>query len=316
MKSFKWAALLLLVTVVDRSAQAQLADQGLRQLRSLHWTQASGLQLATSHSSLRNLPNFVAVIGADATKARLIEDGVTDTGAEAEILNTKDGKEAVFEYNPVGFVASKDWSNVNADDMLQQVRDNTENSNGSRRLQGLAELHVTGWLQQPTLNPETHMVSWIISATRSSGDSIINAVALKLGRYGYERITLVDDAINSPSAVQNLLFIANEHQFDFGARYNEYIVGSDRSAEYGVAGLVAGALGVKLLKVAGGIGFLVLVKKAGWLALLPFFWLWGLMKGKRIELTLSSSGDKQERGIEPLCLAKNTANKREPYLTK
>jgi hypothetical protein len=48
----------------------------------------------------------------------------------------------------------------------------------------------------------------------------------------------------------------------------------DRAAEYGVAGLVAGTLGVKLLKAAGAGALLIGLKKFGILIILPFIWLW------------------------------------------
>jgi uncharacterized membrane-anchored protein len=160
-------------------------------------------------------------------------------------------------------------NDVNSTQLLDQIKRNIENANIKRRSRGLSELHVTGWTQEPSLNPDTHTISWMISVSGSDGANFLNAIALKLGRNGYERITFIDQATNA-AAVQNLLFVANAHRFDPGARYDDYVAGKDQAAEYGVAGLVAGVLGVKLLKVAAAGGIFLVFKKAAWIALLPF----------------------------------------------
>ena len=106
-----------------------------------------------------------------------------------------------------------------------------------------------GWRQKPTFNEDLHTVSWAIEAQDSNGGRVANFVALKLGRYGIERIVWVVD----PSKIgdkSDLLLAINNHQFDTGARYADYVAGTEHEWTYGVAGLVAGALGVKLLKGA------------------------------------------------------------------
>ncbi len=58
-----------------------------------------------------------------------------------------------------------------------------------------------------------------------------------------------------------------------GSRYEDYVAGTDKAAEYGIAGLVAGIMGVKLVQVAAAAGVLVLLKKAGFILVLPVVWL-------------------------------------------
>ena len=103
-------------------------------------------------------------------------------------------------------------------------------------------------------------------------------MALKLGRYGFEKIIWIIDPAEIGDK-NDLLLAVNNHVFDDGARYTDYVAGTDHAAAYGVAGLVAGALGVKLLKVAG-IGALILgFKKLAILLLLPFIYLWRKIVG-------------------------------------
>ena len=64
------------------------------------------------------------------------------------------------------------------------------------------------------------------------------------------------------------------HLFDNGARYTDYVVGDDRAAEYGIAGLVASAIGVKLVKRSSIGAVPVFVKKFAIVLVLPFIYAW------------------------------------------
>jgi uncharacterized membrane-anchored protein len=293
---FAWAV------CASGTASAQLTDQAKAELRSLHWLSVTNLRLSASHSEIRNLPDYIAVTGEEALRARQIADADSNQNIEADIINPNSNSEVVFDYTPSGYVTSTDWTDVDPLAFLDQIKKNTEIGNRNRRSRGLTELHVTGWVQQPSLNPDTHTVSWVISASGDDGSNIVNAIALKLGRYGYERIVLIDGADRLSTAVQNLLFIANSHRFDAGSRYDDYVSGQDRSAEYGVAGLVAGVLGVKLLKVAAAGGLLLIFKKAAWIILLPVFWLWRLIRPKRTKPTSDGQASAAAIRIEPTLL--------------
>ena len=219
-------------------------------------------------------------MGADAQRARKLEDADTEP-AEAEVVNPTTGAEAVFLYIASGYVSSDDWGNLNPTALLDQIRQNSETANANRRSPGIAgtSRHRLDTATDPEPGHAHRFLE--LFGVGKDGAKIINAVALKLGRYGFERITFIDEAVNIDTAPQNLLLIANAHHFDAGARYDDYIAGSDRSAAYGVAGLVAGLLGVKVLKVAAAGGPLLLLKKAGWVLLLPLVWLWRLVRGKK-----------------------------------
>jgi len=67
--------------------------------------------------------------------------------------------------------------------------------------------------------------------------------------------------------------------------------------------LIAGVLGVKLLKVAAAGGLLLLFKKAAWIILLPFFWLWRLIRREksRSNVTVPSAAGRTYR-VEPRLL--------------
>jgi uncharacterized membrane-anchored protein len=262
-------------------AHAQMSDQAIAQFRALSWQPVKDIVLPYSKAKLTGLSDYAVVTGSDANRARQLADGVTQSGLEAEIINPTTGQEAIFQYQASGFVSLDDWSQIDPTQFLEEVKKNTEAANEKRWVAGLPGLHATGWLQRPTLNQDTHTVSWSIEASGDNGEKIINAIALKLGRYGYEKITYIVGADAIRTAPQILFLIANAHQFPSGTAYTDYVAGADHAAEYGIAGLVAGVLGVKVLKVAAGSGLALFAKKLGWLLILPVVWVWRKVRSQK-----------------------------------
>jgi uncharacterized membrane-anchored protein len=225
----------------SRAAQNELAG--------MHWRAASNVALATSHSTIRNLPGFVLVTGQEAQHLRQLVDLTMPDIIEADAYSQK--SEIVYAYMPTDYISSDDWPDINPDELLRLMRANDASDNRGRLARGEAALTVVGWVQPPTLNNDTHTVSWIIDCQASDGRKVLNAVAMKLGRAGIEHIVWIGDPKHLTAPPSDLLMMGvNAHVFDPGARYEDYRAGTDRPAGYGVAGLVASALGVMLVKAS------------------------------------------------------------------
>lgn len=79
---------------------------------------------------------------------------------------------------------------------MNGVKESTNAGNDVRRAKGLPTMEVTGWKQKPLLDQQNNAVTWAIEGVDSSGVKVINAIALKLGRFGFERVTwYVDPAL-------------------------------------------------------------------------------------------------------------------------
>ncbi len=278
-----------LTCLVPTLARAELSQQALAEIRALPWQPVNGLALNSSHSQIGLMPDFVAVTGVSAQQMRVIGDADDDPLIEADAVNTKTGAEVVYSYQPSGFINGGDWSNVHPDEMIQQIKAATEVGNQKRAAARMPALHVLGWEQAPTYNRDTHAVLWSFNGTRDGGGRIFNAAVLKLGRYGFERIVLIDNTAAPADAMAELLLVANAHQFVPGATYGDYVPSTDHAATYGIAGLVAGVLGVKLVKVGALVGLAVFAKKLVWLAVLPFVWLWRKVRRKKPTKTSAAS---------------------------
>jgi uncharacterized membrane-anchored protein len=181
------------------------------------------------------------------------------------VLSRKSGDSDVYyEWRDEGYVSDSDWSDVDGDELLKQYHDSTEAANEERVTNGFKPMHVTGWLEPPHYDAATKTVTYALELG-DDGGSWANAVALRLGRAGYTEFTWVGpiEQFKSASGRPELLNQAlASHAFEEGYRYADFKEG-DKVAAYGVAGLVATALGVKFSKgiIAAVIAFVIAGKK-------------------------------------------------------
>ena len=79
-------------------------------------------------------------------------------------------------------------------------------------------------------------------------ETTVNAVSIKLGRKGYEKITWVSSYDNYLKSMDAMAFLVDQYKFNEGHRYADYSVG-DQMAAFGVASLVAVTAGGNPQKV-------------------------------------------------------------------
>lgn len=237
-------------------------------LDTIQWHDGGVFHLERSKATI-NVPNrFTVVLDADVRKFYEVVNGTSaPKNLEAMIVDGKT-KSLVF-YAPVheGYVRLDDWSDVDPDRMISEIRENTETANVQRRANGISPLHVVGWVEKPSLDRKANVVRWAIEATADEG-AVVNASALILGRHGYEKLVWVGPKSEDPSV---LLDVARSALiFDVGAEYKDYQAG-DRVAEYGIAALVATAVGAKTAAKFGLLALLAAFAKKGWVLIVVFF---------------------------------------------
>jgi uncharacterized membrane-anchored protein len=253
-----------------------VADKDIPAFMALHWQRALNVNLPLSRSFIRELPGSVIVTGPEAiTAGKLL--GLGNIGnAEALTFDPTTQMFVIFYYAPIGFASTSNWTTIDDDRLLHKTEEITETENAHRRLAGTEEVHVIDWIQKPILNPETQTVSWVIKVDEA-GNFISNVVALKLGRYGFERLTFADQADDVFAINRKLESVLNALEFHNGARYSDYVPGLDRNAVEGVSGIVNDTiLGRAVSGAAVGIMapiFAALAKASIGLILLPVYWL-------------------------------------------
>ncbi len=243
-------------------AQSSSADQErAAAIRQLNWQGAGSIKLPTSHATLSVPAQHRIVLGEDARRFQALLGNKAGSGIEAVTFNNGTYDQVIFESFSEGYVRSTDWNEIDAKAMLEAISANTEERNKERQRLGVREVHVLGWLQEPAFDRPTNTVYWSFNA--SSGDhQLVNAVALRLGRQGFEKLTWVTSRpISSPRGGE-LDEMLRSHSFDEGYRYADFTSG-DKIAAYTIAGLVASVAGGKALKVMAAGGLFLLLKKFG-----------------------------------------------------
>lgn len=249
----------------DQGAYPQTDEEKRAAFEALNWLrEPKSYGLDVSHSHIQLPDGNILLLGADAERYSWLVSGVEFPGTEAVMSYESGDADVYYEWRDEGYVDDSDWADVDADGLLEQYKEATEASNKERSANGFEPMHVVGWLQPPKYDEASRTVTYALELM-DTDSHWANVVALRLGRAGYSEMTWVGqiDAVQSGGGRPALLNTALDiHAFDDGHRYADYKEG-DKVAAYGVAGLVATALGVKFGKglIAAIIAFLITGKK-------------------------------------------------------
>ena len=169
-------------------------------------------------------------------------------------LKPSDSWIVVIRYIKEGYIKDDEAKNWNADELLQNLRDGTEEANKDRVTRGFPEIEVIGWVERPVYEPETHRLVWsMVLKPKGAPDAQtrgINYNTYALGRDGYFSLNLLTntDRVATDKAVARKLLAALD--YDKGKRYEDFNVSTDRIAAYGIAALVGGIAAKKLGLIA------------------------------------------------------------------
>ena len=177
---------------------------------------------------------------------------------------------AIFEYSEVGYVKDDEKTSLDADAILKSIKEGAEESNKERVRRGWPTMTILGWETTPRYNEITHNLEWAFRA-ESEGNPVINHNTRLLGREGVMEVTLVVDPEYLNDSLPKFRSMLNGFEFKEGYRYAEFSAG-DKTAEYGLTGLIVGGGAVALVKtgvlkwlwkvlVAAGVGVSALIRK-------------------------------------------------------
>ena len=176
----------------------------------------------------------------------------------------------VFEFDDVGYVKDEEKTSLDANAILESIKEGTAESNKERVRKGWPTMTILGWEQPPRYNEITHNLEWAFRA-ESEGYPVINHNTRLLGRDGVMEVTLVTNPETLAETLPKFRKMLEGFEFNDGHRYAEFSAG-DKTAAYGLTGLIVGGGTVALVKtgafkwlwkllVAGAVGVSALVKK-------------------------------------------------------
>lgn len=206
---------------------------------SLPWKYELKKYSLKQSNSTFNLSRGYSLLLGDAARHydQLTQRSAKDPNMEALIFNHSTSVELILNYHPDGYVSLEDWGKLDADILMQEITDNAKKINAERAKNNIPSLRIGGWLQKPRLNKDNHSVSWVFDVINGE-ETTVNAVIIKLGRKGYEKITWVSSYDNYLKSMDDMAFLVDQHKFDEGHRYADYSVG-DQMAALGIASLVS-----------------------------------------------------------------------------
>lgn len=244
------------------------------------------------------VPEGYVFAGGAETRKFMEMTGNPPSGRElGVIMPAEQGKNwfLLFEYDEVGYVKDDEKDKIDADAILESVREGTEASNEERKKLGGGEIHVVGWFEKPHYDAKSHNLVWAIEAKGEvDTDRSVNYDVRLLGRKGYISATLVTDPSSLHGDLPHVQTLLSGFSFQEGKRYADFVSG-DKVAEYGLTALIAGGAGAAAVKL-GLFAYLgKLFAKGGKLIIVALAAL-----GAGIKKMLGMRKEKEEAGAPPI----------------
>lgn len=218
---------------------------------NINWQEGPGdFELGRGVATI-SLKSGYVFAGPKDTKKVMELLGNPPSGQEAGMVMPADENQnwfLIFEYNPVGYVSDDDSHEIDANAILEGIRQGTEQANEVRRKKGYPTLEVLGWFENPRYDQRTNNLVWALEARDEGGERFVNYNTRLLGRAGYMSVTLVTDPETMASNKSVVNYVLSGFSYNRGSRYMDFVDG-DKVAGYGVAALVAGGAGVAAAKL-------------------------------------------------------------------
>jgi len=178
----------------------------------------------------------------------------------------------VFEYDPMGHVKDDERHSIDANALLEGMREGNRKANEQKRRQGLPTLDVVAWAVQPHYDETTHNLEWGLTLHSKQGeqdmDDVVNYEVRLLGREGVMRSTLVISPTGMDTALPAFRALLKGFSFRPGRRYAEYRQG-DRLAQVGLTALIGGGA-VAVAAKSGLLKYLWKILVAAGVAIVAF----------------------------------------------
>jgi uncharacterized membrane-anchored protein len=152
----------------------------------------------------------------------------------------------IFSFDSTGYIKDDEKDSLDAEAILDSIREGTEAANDGRRERGWSTLEVKGWHRSPFYDGTSNNLTWAILGGGADGDVVNHSVRV-LGRRGVMNADLVTGPETIDAALASFDDVVRGFEYTPGERDREFTRG-DRVAEIGLTALVAGGAGVALAK--------------------------------------------------------------------
>lgn len=207
-------------------------------LAELAWQRGPSEALIGDKATIK-VPAGYVFLGAADTKKFMEANHNVSSGQEYLLAPENLQWFSLFAFEPIGYV--KDNETIDADAVLDTVREGTKQGNEERKRRGWSTMSIVGWRFKPQYDRDSKLLEWaFVGRDDATGSDVINYNTRLLGRSGVMDVVLVSDpGILDTAAATLKTMLTGGYQFAPGEKYSEFKQG-DRVAEYGLAALVAG----------------------------------------------------------------------------
>jgi uncharacterized membrane-anchored protein len=214
-----------------------------------------------AQATLKLPPGFVYVpVGPSDRLLRSWGNQAGGPGFIGTIFPTADGENwfITAHYRDAGYVKDEEAKNWDVDALLNSAKEGVDASNVDREARGFPKLKVDGWIEKPAYDASQHRLVYAIGLSDlnapAGAESGVNYHTYALGREGYITLDLVTGTSTIERFKDRAKTVLAALEYQPGKKYEEFVAGTDRIAEYGIAALVAGVAAKKLgLLALGGL---------------------------------------------------------------
>ena len=173
-----------------------------------------------------------------------------------------EGWGVIISFSEDGYVKDDDAAQIDYHELLTTMQRAMREANPERTKAGYATVELVGWAEPPHYDSVAHKLYW--AKDLKFTDGLGGSVEQRSGD-ARRRGVLVLNAVASMDRLEpvrrDMAKVIGFVEFNEGHHYADFIPGTDKVAEYGIAALIAGGLAAKagLFKVL--LGALIALKK-------------------------------------------------------
>ncbi|MFV8375738.1 DUF2167 domain-containing protein [Flavobacterium sp. LB1P62] len=179
-----------------------------------------------------------------------------------------------IQYDEIGFVKDDDADDIDYDDLLTKIQEETIEENKTRKKEGYETITIVGWAAKPFYDKDRKILHW--AKEIKFGNNQINTLNYNiriLGRKGVVVLNAIATEKELPLVQKDISKVLDIVKFNDGYEYKDFDSSIDEVAAWTIGGLVAG-------KVLTKVGLFAIIAKFGKLIILGLLGFFGAFKTK------------------------------------
>ncbi|MBL4578748.1 MAG: DUF2167 domain-containing protein [Flavobacteriales bacterium] len=163
-------------------------------------------------------------------------------------------------YSEEGYIDDEDAKDLDYDELLETMQEDVLVANEQRLAQGYGTAELIGWASPPYYDDANKKLHWAKELNFDNAETnTLNYNIRILGRRGYLNMNAIGDMDVLPLVKKDVDQILASVEFNEGNTYADFDPDIDEIAAYGIGGLIAGKVLLKVGLLAGLLKFLKVI---------------------------------------------------------